>query len=163
MDDSHCPWLTHKVTGRSIIFISRTRIKDTYYILQGVWRLLHLPGSASIQRWVKCDYWYLTVSDFRSELFCSVSRIVIYDNCCLKLHPCLLKVTLTFTHPLLRSVGSDFCSVVCSLVSQTCSQMGLSMILFLDWESFPQMWSVTKDEQISRIRSVDVAALVWVL
>lgn len=52
------------------------------------------------------------------------------NNCCLKLHPCLLKVTLMLKHTLLLPVGSDFCSVVCSLVSQTCSHMGLSVIFF---------------------------------
>lgn len=62
-----------------IVFVSRTRIKDTHCIHKGVWGLLHHPGSASMQRWVKCGCCYLTVGDFSAELFCSVSRIVIHE------------------------------------------------------------------------------------
>lgn len=46
-NDSHCPWLTHRVIGRSVIFISRTRIKDTCCIHKGVCTQGCLKAAAS--------------------------------------------------------------------------------------------------------------------
>lgn len=80
------------------------------------------------------------------------------NNCCLKLHLCLLKVTLTFKHTLLLPMGSDFCLVVCSLLSQTCSQMGLSVIFF-----FTLVRASSKCDLLPRVSKSTVSEMLMLL